>query len=260
MRQAIVGKRFVDKLIQVHDRSGQEDLVLIHFEIQGDPQVNFSERLFEYYCLLYLRYKKPIIVLVILIDDDPNWHPKDYQKDVWGEIVNHFRFKTVKLLDYRGKTEALRDSDNPFAWITLVQLAAIDTKKNPQERLNIKIQLTRLLYQHKWTKEDIWNFYTFIDWVLILPQDFEFIYDCDIEQFEEEQGVAFITGMEQRGIEKGKQEGLRLGLEKGEKRGERKGEKKKALNIAKKMLSKRFDRSMIQELTDLSDEELDKLI
>jgi predicted transposase YdaD len=256
VRQAAVGNRFVDKLIQVHTLGGEEEVVLVHHEIQGKRQKNFEERLFQYYCLLYLHYKKPIIILVILIDPSAAWHPESYEALVWGKPVLTLRFNTLKVIDYKGKEETLRQSDNPFAWVTLVQLAEIETKKDAQKRFNAKKQLTRLLHRRGWCEEEICKLYLFIDWILTLPEDLEVIYNDDIKQFEEECDMPFISGMERRGIERGRQEGMEMGRDVGR----QEGEKKKALNIAKKMLSKKLDRSVIQELTDLSDEELDKLL
>ncbi len=41
-RDAEIGKRFVDKLVQVHRLSGQEDWIYIHLEIQGTEQAEFG--------------------------------------------------------------------------------------------------------------------------------------------------------------------------------------------------------------------------
>jgi CHASE3 domain sensor protein len=38
MKGAKTGKRFVDKLVQVFKRSGEEHLVLFHVEVQGQKQ------------------------------------------------------------------------------------------------------------------------------------------------------------------------------------------------------------------------------
>ncbi|MCW5558256.1 MAG: cytosolic protein, partial [Verrucomicrobiae bacterium] len=40
IRDADSGRRFVDKLVKVFRKSGEEQLVLIHVEVQGDPDLN----------------------------------------------------------------------------------------------------------------------------------------------------------------------------------------------------------------------------
>jgi hypothetical protein len=252
IRQAIVGNRFVDKLIQVYTLGGGEEIVLIHQEIQGTRQKTFEERLFEYYCGIYLRYKKPIVILVILIDPSTAWRPESYQAVVWGKPVLTLRFNTLKVIDYKGKEETLHQSDNPFAWVTLVQLAEIETKKDAQKRFNAKKRLTRLLYGRGWCEEEVRNLYLFIDWILTLPEDLEVIYNDDIKQFEEEIDMPFISGMERRGIERGRQEGREEGIQA--------GENQRARMIAAQMVAEGFDIATIRRLTGLSNVVLEELI
>jgi predicted transposase/invertase (TIGR01784 family) len=243
VRQAIVGKRFVDKLFQVF-AYGQKAMVLIHAEIQGQPKINFEARLFEYSCLLYPRYKQPVLTLVLLIDPASNWRPTEYRSYVLGLPVHHFQFYPVKLLDYRGQESVLETSDNPFAWITLVQLALIQTRKRSKQRLMSKVSLVQLLYQRKWKKTEILNLCAFIDWVLTLPEELENIYTEKLRQIEERSSMPLMTNIERNGIEKGFQMGLEQGT------------KSNALMIAKRMLEEEYDLSAIQRLTALPYEEL----
>ena len=45
MRDAELGRRLADKLVRVVDTAGQEDWLLIHLEVQGDPDAELAERL-----------------------------------------------------------------------------------------------------------------------------------------------------------------------------------------------------------------------
>jgi hypothetical protein len=193
---------------------------------------------------------------VILIDPSTAWRPESYEAAVWGKQVLTLRFNTLKVIDYRGKEETLRQSDNPFAWVTLVQLAEIETKKDVQKRLNTKKQLTRLLYGRGWCEEEICKLYLFIDWILTLPEDLEVIYNDDIKQFEEECDMPFISGMERRGIERGRQEGIEVGIEVGK----QEGKQEEARMIAAQMVAEGFDIATIRRLTGLSDVVLDELV
>jgi predicted transposase/invertase (TIGR01784 family) len=254
VRQAIVGKRFVDKLFRVF-AFGQEAMVLIHAEIQGQPKINFEERLFEYSSLLYPRYKQPVLTLVLLIDPASNWRPTEYRSYVLGLPVHHFQFYPVKLLDYRGQESVLEASDNPFAWITLVQLALIKTRNNRKQRLISKLSLVRLLYERKWKKKEILNLCAFIDWVLALPEELENIYTEELRQIEEKSSMPLMTNIERRAIERGIEKGLQMGLEQGLEQGLEK-EKRNTRMIAKRMLEEGVDLSIIQRATELSYEEL----
>jgi hypothetical protein len=202
-REAAVGKRCVDKLVQVHSCEGKKELVLLHLEIQGQRQSHFSKRLFEYYCHLYLRYRQPIIVLAILTDDNLTWRPESYRSVVWEQPVIHFRFYTHKLLDYRGQELILGENKNPFAWVVLAQLAAIETKQDSDARFQQKFSLVRRLYERDFSREMVIALLTFMDWVLTLPESLEIRYNQEIQQFEEEHGMAYITSFERHGIQQG---------------------------------------------------------
>lgn len=58
-RDAEIGKRFVDKLVQVHRLSGQEDWIYIHLEIQGMSQAEFAKRMFVYNYRIFDKYDRP---------------------------------------------------------------------------------------------------------------------------------------------------------------------------------------------------------
>lgn len=49
--------------------------------------------------------------------------------------------------------------------------------------------------------------FTFMDWVLTLPEPLEIRYNQEIQQFEEEHGMTYITSFERIGIQKGIQQG-----------------------------------------------------
>lgn len=42
------GRRYADKLIKVYAQDGSETWVLIHVEVQGEPEEAFAERMYTY--------------------------------------------------------------------------------------------------------------------------------------------------------------------------------------------------------------------
>ena len=62
-----------------------------------------------------------------------------------------------------------------------------------------------------------------------------------------------------KGLREGKEEGLREGLKEGKEEGLREGENKKAIEMAKKMLTKGFEIVDIVECSGLSIEEIEEL-
>lgn len=76
---ASVGKQVVDKLYRLTYKSHKPILILLHVEIQGNKENDFSKRMLKYGCKLYLKYDLPIVPLVVLSDDYPNWHPTQFE-------------------------------------------------------------------------------------------------------------------------------------------------------------------------------------
>ncbi|MGB6976916.1 MAG: hypothetical protein WBE18_05640 [Gammaproteobacteria bacterium] len=213
-----IGKRYVDKLMRMQLLKSK---LLAHIEVQGMGIPEFNRRLFEYYYRIYDRCEQPIITLVILADDNPNWRPNCYQANVEGIDVLTFQFLPIKLLDYQTQTNMLENTTNPFGIIVLAHLAGLKTRKDPKARFDSKLNLTRRLYERNLGKEDILTLYKFIDWVMPLPEALEVRYNETIQKLEEEHTMSYITSAERIGIKKGIQEGMQLGIQQGMQKGER---------------------------------------
>lgn len=65
-------------------------------------------------------------------------------------------------------------------------------------------------------------------------------------------------GME-KGMQEGMEKGIKQGIEQGIEQGLREGEHAKAIEIAKEMLNKNFDKKIISEITGLSISEMEML-
>ncbi len=202
-KDAMVGKQFVDKLIRVKSKDGQKQFVLVHVEVQGEPQTNFPLRLYQYNYRLFDCYYLPVVTLAVLVDNHKNWRPTHYSNTVWEQEIVRLNFFTTKLLDYAENRSVLEQTDNPFGIITLAQLAAAETRKNIDERYQIKFALTRRLYDKGLGRDAILNLYRFLDWVLSLPKNLEIQYNNDIKRLEEERSVNYITSAERIGMLKG---------------------------------------------------------
>ncbi|MFM2322568.1 MAG: hypothetical protein RLZZ225_721 [Pseudomonadota bacterium] len=109
---------------------------------------------------------------------------------------------------YRVQERVLEESHNPFAWVVLAQLAAIQTKQDLDHRFQQKFSLVRRLYERDFSREMVIVLLTFIeDWALTLPESLEIRYNREIQQFEEECSMAYITSFERIGRQQGIQQG-----------------------------------------------------
>jgi len=211
VRDAELGRRFVDKLVQVWQRSGEQRWVLVHLEIQSSEETNFAKRIYVYHYRLFDRYNLSIASLAILGDDRPTWKPDQYSDELWGCEVK-FKFPVVKLLDYSQRWAELEASSNPFATVVMAHLKAKETRQNDESRKRWKLNLTKRLYEKGYQRQDIINLFRFIDWVMRLPKELERSFWQEVTQYEEEKKMPYVTSGERIGLKKGLQQGLLSGI------------------------------------------------
>jgi hypothetical protein len=215
MRDAELGRRLADKLVQVWLRDGAETWVLIHIEVQSQEEIDFAQRMFVYHYRLFDRYNRQVVSLAVLGDERGVWRPDAFGYELWGCELR-FRFPMVKLLDYRTQWTMLDASRNPFATVVMAHLTAQETRQDVQRRARAKWVLTRRLYDLGYSREAIIDLFRFIDWLIQLPAEREDAFWAAVQQFEEEQRMSYITSVERigirKGLEQGRQEGRRDGL------------------------------------------------
>ncbi len=202
VRDAELGKRFVDKLVKLYLMDGEETWVLIHLEIQSQYESTFAERIYVYNYRIYDRYRRKVASFIVLGDDSPTWRPSEFGYELLGTTIN-IRFPVVKLLDKMQDWDALEANTNPFATVVMAHLKASQTRSDRQERLRWKLSLTRRLYQQGYQRQDIINLFAFIDWVMTLPDNLEAQFWTEVRQFEEEQQMPYITSVERLGMQRG---------------------------------------------------------
>jgi flagellar biosynthesis/type III secretory pathway protein FliH len=232
--EAATSERRVDKLIELHCQDGALTYLLLHIEIERSPKSNFNQRMFQYFYRLSDRYDVPIASLAILIDENPGLKAGLYKTGIWGSELE-MKFPVIKILDYRQKKADLEASNNRFAPIILSQLAACE-KQDAGSKLITKIALTRQLYQHGWSREDVLNIHRFLDFVLVLPPALDLNYVNELKNIEQELQVEYITSVERVGIEKGLQQGLQQGMQQGMQQGIQQGE----MTILLRQLEQKF--------------------
>ena len=216
VRDAETGARRVDKLVRVTlKKSGQEAWILIHIEIQGQPETAFTERMYIYNYRLFDKYRRRIVSLAVLTDSDPRWRPALYEYELLGCRVS-LEFPVVKLLDFAADWDALAASSNPFAIVTMAHLQTQKTRHDLQERYAAKLTLAKMLYKKGYTRQDILELFRFMDWIMTLPPELEEEYMAAVTAYEKGENVPYLAPFERMAIEKGLKQGLEQGLEQGE--------------------------------------------
>lgn len=75
--------------------------------------------------------------------------------------------------------------------------------KDGLQRKYWKFRLTKRLYERSYTKQDVLELYGFIDWILVLSEDLEKLFLQDLNAFEEEKAMQYVTSVERIGRQDG---------------------------------------------------------
>lgn len=78
VKDAEVGRRFVDKLVKVWLQDGKETWLLIHVEVQSQADAAFTRRMYTYHYRIFDRYDHEVVSLAVLGDDQKTWRPQEY--------------------------------------------------------------------------------------------------------------------------------------------------------------------------------------
>ena len=207
VRDAELGKRLADKLVQVWRKDGDDAWVLAHVEVQGQERPDFAKRMFVYNYRIFDRYDRPVASLAVLSDERTGWRPDHFGYELWGCKVG-ISFPVAKVNDYAERLDELEASDNPFAIVVMAHLKTQDTRHDEQGRKRWKLYLVRRLYERGYRKEDVINLFRFIDWIMGLSEEMEESFWAEMRQYEEDKKMEYVTSVERIGIKKGIQQGI----------------------------------------------------
>jgi hypothetical protein len=203
------GKGHVDVFAGVYLKSGKPSRILLHAEVQADPETNFGRRIFRYWYHLFDARLLPVVSLVILADTRRRWRPDHFELATYYTRVR-FDFQPVKLVDLEDRIDELEQSGNPFALFVVAHLAAKRTKEG-EERLYWKLRLVRQLFALGLSTEDVRLLFTVVDWVLRLPADLKTRFRDEVHAMKQENEVEFINCIEEAALEKGIEKGMEKG-------------------------------------------------
>jgi hypothetical protein len=96
--------------------------------------------------------------------------------------------------------------------VVLAHLKTRETRQDPNARCVWKVRLIKGLYERGLSKQDVRELFRLIDWMMDLPEAQYRQFWQEMEQYEKEKQVPYITSVERHGMERGKREGLLAGI------------------------------------------------
>ena len=235
--------RDADTLVKVFLKNGEEKWVLVHIEVQGYKEEDFSKRMYTYYYRILDRYGKDITAIAILTDENKDFKPNKYEKEFYGTKLV-YEYNSFKIL---GKSEKeLKENKNPFAMIILAGLYVIKSKKITDEKKKFlfKMTLAKLLRDKKYSAEKRRSIFIFIESIIKLPSKLELQFEKETDNLFDEEETMPLT-VEDMNIFQVKKDMAVM---------------EKSIKIAKEMFKNGLPLEMISKCVEITIKELKKIL
>lgn len=206
IREAELGPTVADKLFRVYLADGQDAWLLIHIEVQTQPDASFGERMFKYGYRIIDRYNRDVVSLAILGDMNRDWRPVHYERMRFGTGPS-MRFRPIKLIDWVDRMEELDRNPSPIAAVVLAHLQSLLTHGDTKLRFDAKRRLLLGLYDRGYSQDDRWQLRRLVEWFLELPKELDAPLRIEVYEYAKEKQMPYVTGFEQLAREEGFAEG-----------------------------------------------------
>jgi len=178
--------------------------------------------MYAYAALLYLRYRggrarrqtqealspppSGIVGVAILTDSNATWRPGDFHWG-WGDFGIHYRYRVLKLADWRAQGTELADDPRLFAWVIRTWLAVRGAGRALDAQATVRRSIGRAAVaarrQGTLTAPQAIAIYTFLDALNTLPDDLAEAIDREVQLIEEATMQEVLNRYERRALERG---------------------------------------------------------
>jgi predicted transposase/invertase (TIGR01784 family) len=237
-------KKRADVIAEAKYKDGGKDCVLIiHLEAQNYHQNNFPQRMFTYFAMIYLKFRKPVLPIAIFSYDGVRDEPDQFR--IRTPFLETLSFRYFKMELRRMNWRLFMNANNPAS-------AALMCKMNyrPEERVALRISFLKQLARMHLDEARGSIAFGFFETYLKLndQEEKEFMKQTnDMPEELREEVLKWPNSFYDRGKEEGKREG--------KKEGKREGNKETAIRLLKMGI----DVVTVSKATDLNQEEIKEL-
>ncbi len=251
------GNRTVDKLAKVYLKTGKEEWILSHIEVQGYKELIFPKRMFTIFYRILDRFDKEVTALAIFTDKQKDFKPDRYKHSFYKTKIL-YQYRTYKVIEQ--DREVLLQSNNPFALVILATKIAIEKKKTDDEELmSIKWELARLLFERNYDKKVISSVFRFINFYIRFEKRENYsIFAKQIKsKFQNQRNnMGIVEILYEDARVEGRQEGLTEGRQEGRQEGHSEGLYLKTQQVVLSILTK-FPDWTNEVIADLAQTDID---
>ena len=197
------GEKKIMDIVALAESKGQQPnySFLVHIENESSSNTHFNERLFCYFCTLFLKYGRPIYPIVVFSYDAPKRKDaSDFVIEFPDRQVLKFDYQVVQLnrLDWR---DFLKQK-NPVAAALMAKM-----RIDPVDRPKVKAECLRLLVSLQLNPAKMQLISGFVDSYLCLNSNEKVIFQSELGKMnlgEKERIMQITTSWKEEGILEGK--------------------------------------------------------
>ncbi len=194
----------LQSLVQATLNTGQ--LCHAYVFIGWQPEPNLAEHMAQVQSRANIGQFSPVACFALLSQFPASPEASGFTWNCLGSQLA-YHFTCYSLNDYLGQESELIRNDNAFALLTLTHLVKQATYNDMAARYAQKWDLIQSLFQRGWTRQRIINLFLAIDWSLPLPLRWSQQLWRNIEQFEEQQIMRYVSSVERFVRENERQQG-----------------------------------------------------
>ncbi len=156
-------ERKMDIVAEVKIR-GETRHIMIHIEHQNKRESNFPQRMFNYYCQLWLRHQKPIFPIALFSDDHKWIKPINdfFEIKALDKKVVLFNYELIKLKNLNWRDYI--NSSNPIVAALMAKMGF-----NTEEIPRVKAEIARILTGRSFKYQKLGYLANFSEFYLPLP-------------------------------------------------------------------------------------------
>jgi hypothetical protein len=210
------GTEVCDRIFEVELLNGEQEILILHVEIQGQKLNDLPYRMMSYNFSSFKKYEKPVVSIAVYLDKDPLLCPNLFEQihPFKKEPCHQFWYDTIKIWNYKGKEEELKKTDNIFALIVIAQLAIMGDKNDQELRKNNKRALFREFFNRGLKKETVVQLHKVIDWLIPLDQKHMIMFQKEVKETAQKEKWAdwdpvYVSTFEKVAMIKGREESLK---------------------------------------------------
>lgn len=192
-------QRRLDIVVEARWKS-TDSIIIIHVEPQSYVQTDFNERMFHYYCVLYNKYRKPILPLALFTYGEP-WNVDRFDIEFDNSQVVQFQYYPIHLkqLNWRDFMRV----KNPVSATLMSKMGY-----NEDEKVEVMFEFLRIMQTLKVDREKQRFLFQFFEVYLTLTEEEEEKLMAKIEQDQETFDITSLPiSFEERGKRIGREEG-----------------------------------------------------